>query len=290
MMDVIKVEPDIHLDVPLSSDNEDDAAPEPFAFVAIKQEVEGSWEESISEQRKLQAAIRRQGIASEDRGLKDSPPGGSSDLFSTCTRQPLNEYRGSLKSGVKCYKYIITEKGQKRYLCLCGKTYLRIGDLVKHTHTHSGIKPYTCDVCNKTFTKNDVLREHYRSHTGVKPYACDLCDKRFSKTGNLAVHRRIHTGEKNFTCDVCNKRFLLKAVLKLHYRIHTGEKPYKCSVCDRAFARSGHLASHQLTHTGEKQFNCDVCSKKFSQKQNLQRHSRTHLRQQFKEHLNREVQ
>ena len=120
---------------------------------------------------------------------------------------------------------------------------------------------------------------HKRTHTGDKPYECDICKKRFSLSSDLARHKRTHTGDKPYECDICKKRFSLSSDLARDKRTHTGDKPYECDACNKRFSESYNLARHKISaHKGKQSFECDNCKKTFTQRKSLIRHWRVHSR------------
>ena len=44
--------------------------------------------------------------------------------------------------------------------------------------------------CKKHFISPAHLERHIRSHTGEKPFCCDICKRRFSQNSNMMKHRR----------------------------------------------------------------------------------------------------
>lgn len=63
----------------------------------------------------------------------------------------------------------------------------------------SSQKKHKCKVCDKRFTRPSSLQTHMYSHTGEKPFACDVdgCGRHFSVVSNLRRHRKVHKGESD---------------------------------------------------------------------------------------------
>ncbi|KAI9679897.1 MAG: hypothetical protein M1817_004912 [Caeruleum heppii] len=64
-------------------------------------------------------------------------------------------------------------------------------------------KKHKCKVCDKRFTRPSSLQTHMYSHTGEKPFSCDMdgCGRHFSVVSNLRRHRKVHKGEASASSD-----------------------------------------------------------------------------------------
>jgi hypothetical protein len=60
-------------------------------------------------------------------------------------------------------------------------------------------KKHKCKVCDKRFTRPSSLQTHMYSHTGEKPFACEVegCGRHFSVVSNLRRHKKVHKGENS---------------------------------------------------------------------------------------------
>ncbi|CAN8015007.1 unnamed protein product [Ixodes persulcatus] len=107
---------------------------------------------------------------------------------------------------------------------LCQRSFSKEAHLHRHLDKHASRKDQ-CPVCQLLCSSGHQLQIHMRTHTGEKPYACDLCPRRFTKQVNLKRHLQVHTKVK-FECSVCLKSYLSEKTLQAHYRnAHLSQAP-----------------------------------------------------------------
>ena len=116
----------------------------------------------------------------------------------------------------------------------------------------SKLGSYECGNCKKLFSTPHGLEVHVRrSHSGDRPYACDICSKTFGHAVSLSQHRAVHTQEKSFSCKQCGKTFKRSSTLSTHLLIHSDTRPYPCQYCGKRFHQKSDMKKHTYIHTGK---------------------------------------
>ncbi|XP_026558519.1 zinc finger and BTB domain-containing protein 8B isoform X1 [Pseudonaja textilis] len=70
------------------------------------------------------------------------------------------------------------------------------------------IKLHKCPFCPYTAKQKGILKRHIRSHTGERPYPCEVCGKRFTRQEHLRSHAlSVHQSNKPIICKGCRRTF-----------------------------------------------------------------------------------
>ena len=99
---------------------------------------------------------------------------------------------------------------------ICNKQIVakRLNEHIKSVHGNE--RPYKCEYedCDKKFAKPSELKNHIRTHTGERPFTCNVCNASFTYSHILTRHKKYHEGTKKFTCK---ERFHLIFLSKVFF-------------------------------------------------------------------------
>ncbi|XP_026104754.1 zinc finger protein 64 homolog, isoforms 1 and 2-like [Carassius auratus] len=198
---------------------------------------------------------------------------GPSESFQTCVPKVKKTLTKAQKAPSKKLKPALS---QKRHTCTFSgctfKTQYGQKDMERHILTHTGERPFECELCHKRFSRRDKLNLHSRLHTGEKPHKCKYCPYAAADSSSLKKHLRIHYDERPFKCQICPYASRNSSQLTVHLRSHTGDAPFQCNQCDAKFKINSDLKRHSRVHSGEKPYKCDLCEYRCAMKANLKSH------------------
>ncbi|KAL6111271.1 zbtb40 [Pungitius sinensis] len=177
----------------------------------------------------------------------------------------------------------------------CQKCCLSFSSLEEHRQHIQEVHPkefHKCPTCSKMFTSAALLDKHKGTHSGTKPFSCDLCNKSYQQLSGLWYHNRTNHPEvfANHTrqlktlvqCDVCFKFFPSAATLAKHQAAEhqvtavcraaaTLQCPYCPSLLGGEEELQEHIGSQHVGHSAEAS-SCPLCSLVCSSQLELQDH------------------
>ncbi|XP_068449488.1 zinc finger and BTB domain-containing protein 40 isoform X2 [Clinocottus analis] len=173
----------------------------------------------------------------------------------------------------------------------CQKCCLSFSSLEDHRQHIQEFHPkefHKCSTCSKVFTSAALLDKHIGTHTGAKPFSCDLCNKSYQQLSGLWYHNRTNHPEvfANHTrqlktlvqCDVCFKFFPSAATVAKHQAAeHQGcaAAAVQCPYCPDVLGGEEEMQEHVSSqHVGQSAegFSCPLCSLVCSSQLELQEH------------------
>ena len=91
----------------------------------------------------------------------------------------------------------------KKYFCpVCGKSFSRSYDLLRHSSCHTGENPYQCTICDSAHSTKSQLLRHSKTHSKTKLYKFNYCDQSFIRKERFLRNKIQHAKDKLFQCNI----------------------------------------------------------------------------------------
>ena len=120
-----------------------------------------------------------------------------------------------------------------------------------------------CYFCPYLSRYKSTVTRHERTHTGERPFKCDICELAFNAKSNMKVHSKTHEKNHNNSDGKEQTRFTETERTNAKNNESNGDsddKPYECAICQSTFPEKQDLLLHKKNHAKDGQFECYFCS------------------------------
>ena len=159
--------------------------------------------------------------------------------------------------GGNLQRHIAGHIGERKFQCpTCDQAFISKFDMKKHVReVHHKIAQYTCEVCGKTFTKNYNRVRHLKSHSLVISYNCRICGEKFDSAQLRREHHKEVHKKRAIPCSMCGVALASRDSVKRHASKVHGVSillDYQCHICLEKFESvklvNRHMREHHWQH------------------------------------------